>query len=206
MLEVRRKSTVLGSLLGFSIGFAVLFAAAETVTRAWWPDFVVGKNDELTSRGQRRLYGEMNGLPSRLPVPGWSPPADGARIVLVGDSITEGHGLAFEDTYVGILQRLFDALPDKGSLVVETAAAQGSNYEDNLERIFRIERARLSLVVYQFNYNDIVSVTRDELRRDRDTLESKFRRFRLQYLDRSAFLRVAQHVGGWAPAANDGKL
>lgn len=201
---VKRCVAALLSLVGVLAGMIAVFTIAETITRAWWPEFVTGRNDEVTSRGKRRIYGEIRGVPARLPSQGWEPEGGLRRLVFVGDSITEGHGLAFEDTYYGVLGRLVHAAAPQAGLVLETAAVQGSNYQDNLDRIRRLEIGPGDVVYYQFNFNDIVPVDRETLRKDRNSLAARFHRFRVEVLDRSAFLRVAQHLGGWLKTRTSG--
>lgn len=187
--------------IGLVMMTVVVFWICETLARAWAPEFAHGIFSEEVSRGKRRYFVTLNGVPVRISHPSMALENRPSDIVFVGDSITDGHGLAYEDTYYGQLQRTLDALSFAGSISVEAAALQGSNYVDNLSRITKMN-ASGRLIYYQFNYNDIVKFQKDELRAG--GLIGDFNRFRAKYLDRSVFLRIAQHVGGWLKTRTSG--
>jgi hypothetical protein len=158
-----RIATWLGNTFGILLACMLLFAAIESVVRAWLPEFVVGQNDEQTSRGKKRAFGLWGPVDVRLPSANADLGSGRRRIIFVGDSITDGHGLAFEDTYYGRLANMLAAIPSAADTAIVPNGVQGSNYVDNLERIERLPLDGVEAVYYQFNYDDVVPVRKAEL-------------------------------------------
>ncbi len=101
-----------------------------------------------TYRAERPSYVvdyEINARGLRGPEIG---PKTDSRLVVLGDSIPEGHGVAFEETFVSELDRTLDA----GGWSVVSAAMQGGSplhYAANLPRTLGLDPDAVLLVLYE---------------------------------------------------------
>jgi lysophospholipase L1-like esterase len=119
--------------------------------------------------------------------------ADDSRILFIGDSITYGYGISYDDTYHRKATRL---LEERGcNVVVHGLGRLHSNLGTLMasDRKFIIEDFDADLVVYQFNVNDVVLSHAPRKRHTGElTLKERFEKFRISYLNRSTLLKTVQ--------------
>ena len=110
-----------------------------------------------TERPSYRVRYDINSLGLRGPEIG---PKTKPRLVVLGDSVAEGHGVEFDQTFVAALGRSLSA----DNWEVTNAAIQGASpihHAANLERTLALEPDAVVLVLYE---NDL----RDDRARERD--------------------------------------
>ncbi len=131
------------------------------------------------------------------------------KIYIIGDSITKGFGLAYQDTFFGVAENMFEQnkndyefIPlsiyasrhgsEIGTLLESFKKYYSSNEEDNKKNNY---------LIYQFNYNDIFpnnfkNDQRPSYHNKDLTFKDKFvfwtAKFRYTYLNKSTFLAFLQ--------------
>ena len=124
------------------------------------------------------------------------------KIFFLGDSVTLGFGVGFQDTY-------FQKLNDKNNKYQILAA---SNLGVSSKDIFRIIDKNLTsflnkgdTLIYQFNFNDITirnqtDIKNRQIKDNESYLKNKLNKFanytqkiRFQYLSHSTFFKILQH-------------
>lgn len=151
------------------VSLGLVFGLCELAARAIYPEFARQLHTAELTAGKRRHMGRVLGLNTRLPAEGEEPKLEaGDRVVLViGDSVANGYGLSYFDTFWSLWQRRLD-LGGREEKVI-TLSGYGNNFIDNIDRIteaigvFRDRGVELAAVVYQFNFNDLLPVTRADL-------------------------------------------
>ena len=197
--------------------YIVLFAAptvtvlgmGEVLARAFFPQFKNQVTNERYSVGKRVYRDERLGLPVRVPNPKYGPnEVQTSKVILVfGDSISGGHGLAYEDIYWVKWQRLMNFEYSDPPEVIAVVAS-GNNFLDNLEQMraavakFKALHVHILGVIYQFNFNDITPYSKMDLLNlehvdsTRKNWWKALVRFRLEYLNESVLQRVMSHYIG----------
>ena len=118
-----------------------------------------------------------------------------------GDSITRGYGVKYTDTYFFHLKNFIEASGYRFNIF--SSSGYGSNLNNVIELIKKNKNIfkNNDLIVYQFNYNDVipekkisqgttlVKTKRSLFRR----LIGRFDNFRFTYLHKSTFFRVMTH-------------
>ena len=123
-------------------------------------------------------------------------------IWLFGDSVTNGYGLKYTDTYYYFLEKILKSNNENFNILAV------SEYGNNLENIVNVIENNLDIfknndyIVFQFNFNDILPEsyfkTKKKLIATKEpgffrNIISSFDPFRFEYLHRSTFLRVLTH-------------
>ena len=99
-------------------------------------------------------------LPVRIPVPGHTLTFDRPLLLVLGDSISHGYGMAYEDIYWAQLQRRLDLRLGARAPQIVSLSYGGNNLNDSRLAVQRFLAAapnsNITKIVYQFNFNDIV--------------------------------------------------
>ncbi|MHB8130907.1 MAG: hypothetical protein ACYDEX_18150, partial [Mobilitalea sp.] len=175
----------------------------------FFPEF---KNDIHSSNytaGKHQYYKDIFDSKFRVPTSDYRIDLDKNRnlILIFGDSITCGYGLDYEDIYWVQLQRKLDLYLQNPVRVIgiggyaETIIGSGQRIVSKINKIVA-SGIKIEYLIYQFNYNDILPYSRDDLfilskgKIDRQEWFIKIAKFRYEYLNKSVFLRVLQHYIG----------
>lgn len=144
----------------FIVSFSTLLilGALELTARLIYPEFSNHIHSFSQSLGHN-FYMAKN-LPVRISVPGIEPSFKPPLIIILGDSISHGYGMAYEDIYWVKLQRLLNLqLGDKAPTIVSLSYAGNSLDDSSLALRNFIQQypdVVISKIIYQFNFNDIV--------------------------------------------------
>jgi len=183
-----------------------LLGIGEILARAFFPQFKNQITNEEYTLGQRFHSSEMLGMRVRVPKPtDHTPRLKKNNVLLVfGDSISGGHGLAYDDIYWARWERLL-AFEYENPPEIVAIVAPGNNFVDNLNQIqhaiehFETEHVKIVGLVYQFNFNDIAPYSKQDLldlKHINTTHQDWWKaivRFRLNYLNHSVLQRVLSH-------------
>ena len=160
---------------------------------------------ERVSGGKNQFFSKFQDLNYRISKSGEKAVLTNNKktVWFIGDSVTNGFGLNFTDTYYFNLSKILE------SQGIELNFIATSNYGSNLYSAIDIFNKNKNLfndgdlIIYQFNYNDIIENPMTLLKNDKNNnisiiqkLINKTARVRYAYLNRSTFLRTLQHYGG----------
>ena len=133
-------------------------------------------------------------------------------IWLFGDSVSNGYGLKYTDTFFYILKKTLSSIKKEFNIF------SVSDYGNNLDNIYDIINDNNQIfqendyLIFQFNYNDIlpqsyldrgIGRARTEMNFFRKFV-SKFDTFRYNYLHQSTFFRVLTHYASVARRKTSG--
>ena len=115
------------------------------------------------------------------------------NIFFIGDSVTWGYGVEFNDTYY--LQ--FKKKIISNDINVHAGSNMGTSYSENLNFI-KNDLLKLlkpdDIVIYQFNYNDITPYDSEDIKIKQNTFLQKsfrtFQKFRYKYLNHSHLIKT----------------
>jgi len=196
-LSARRKWLLSALLLACVL---VGLGAIELAARALFPQMAGHVVSSSKTRNKNFHLQPFSGVKIRVPEPGYEFDAERAQRVLLvmGDSISFGFGLAFHDIYWQRWQRLFDLRSDEPIQVV-SPAYMGNNFANNTEAIRRFvalfSDREIVGIVYQFNFNDILPLRAEAIRAEVELspLQQALMAFRLKYLNLSVAQKVLAH-------------
>lgn len=183
-----------------------LLGVAEIAARLIYPEFQGHIHSATRTLGYRHYSADFHGFSIRVPHPGYRPVAGRPLFVVLGDSISNGYGMAYEDIYWVRLWRVVES-SSAADLEFLALSGYGNNLTDStkaLESLTGTAGVTVRFVLYQFNLNDITPYGRAELRNPRNegvVHQGLFRTlafWRYEYMNHSVFLRVAQHYAGMA--------
>jgi lysophospholipase L1-like esterase len=96
----------------------------------------------------------------RVPAPDYDPSFEKPLIIILGDSVSQGYGAAYEDIYWAKAQRLLRLQLGEQAPTIVSLSYIGNNLNDSTRvlRNFLIQhpKAIVEKVIYQFNFNDIL--------------------------------------------------
>src|SRR5262245_8072801 len=104
---------------------AVVLGTAEISARLAFPEFQGHLHSATKTLGVNRYISSFKGYLVRVPHPGYQPDARKPLFVVLGDSISNGYGMAYEDIYWVRLQRLA-VMHGAGDLEFLALAAYGN--------------------------------------------------------------------------------
>jgi len=200
------KMSALNAWIKLIVGVLVLVLAGEICCRAFFPEYKGHIVKKGTALGKKYRRVNCYGFDMRARHPGSCPvdltPND-TVVIVTGDSVAEGYGMAYDDTLWACWQRYMDL--ENIPLKIFPVSKAGHNYQDNFNEISRAikvlseNQVNIAAVVYQFNLNDLVPFTRKDIRQLKH-LESKnsfitnvtmkLVRLRHVYLNHSVMFRV----------------
>ena len=121
-------------------------------------------------------------------------------IDLIGDSVSKGYGLRYQDTFFSISESILNSMNYNLSII--PYAFSGTNLASNFEyfrEFFNNDYgSKKKFLIYQFNYNDVVPQTSSTINWQGQNLNFLQRlivysgKFRYKYLNRSALLTFIQ--------------
>ena len=136
---------------------------------------------------------------------------DKKSIWFLGDSITNGYGVNFEDTYYSIFKKEFNK-----DVNVYASSKYGYNFKNtfsNLNKTIIKHIKENDIVIYQFNFNDILEIAKKSSNIKNDDIPGKRKFisfindtniFRYKYLNHSTFFKVLQHYASIAVRKTNG--
>jgi len=196
-LSARKKALFSAILLVCAL---VGSGAIELLARALFPQMAGHIVSSTETRGKTFHVDATSGVKMRVPRPGHASDAAVARRVLLvmGDSISFGFGLAFHDIYWQRWQRMLDLREDDPIRII-SPAYMGNNFANNTESIRRFVELfadrEIVGIVYQFNFNDILPFRAEAIRDavQLTPLQQTLMEFRIRYLNLSVAQKVAAH-------------
>jgi lysophospholipase L1-like esterase len=178
----------------------IIFVVLELITRVTLPEYVNAYFNDTTTWGNpiylNHIWGHRVG-PDQVNAP-LKRTGNENRVLFIGDSVTFGYGIDYTEIYYEVAAR---QLEKSGCGAVIHGAAQ---YNTSLEKLmnsdlrnFILDGFGANAIVYQFNVNDLDTVNLIKKSAD-DPLSwrERFEKFRLSYLNRSAFLKFIQSWSG----------
>ena len=196
-LSARKKMLFTALLLACGV---IGLGTIELTARALFPHMAGHIISSTKTRNKNFHEKSISGVKRRVPQPDYEFDAETAQRVLLvmGDSISFGFGLAYHDIYWQRWQRMLDLRSDDPIQII-SPAYMGNNFSNNTESI----RHFLELyadkeivgIVYQFNFNDILPLRAEAIRASVELtpLQQTLMEFRLKYLNRSVAQKVAAH-------------
>lgn len=119
------------------------------------------------------------------------------RVLFVGDSVTYGYGVRYEDSYHEVAGRILERAGCR--TVVHGVGDTHTNLARLLEsrqRSLILDDFGADLVIYQFNVNDVgVRDLRKKSRPEEFTVRDRWEIFRISVIHRSALAKLVQSVG-----------
>jgi hypothetical protein len=182
----------------------ILAIGLEAAARLIYPEFQGHVHSRLQTMGVWQYTADMSGFPIRAPYPGYENDQTKPLLVVLGDSISNGYGSAYEDIYWAKLQRLM-SISDRSSVNVVSLAGYGNNLSNSvaaLKKLGSSHHSNIHGILYQFNQNDVTPYDREQLQHlgtesiVQDSLFKKFGAWRYEYLNRSVLVRVLSHYAG----------
>ena len=160
---------------------------------AWFKKFEInGQNVSFRYHSKKNPY-YNNNIDNKL--------VDSTNVFIFGDSVTGGFGVTYQDAFPYVAQELLHDTYSK-DLKIFSINRFGSNLRDVVFGISLMEEKlkKDDIVIFQFNYNDIVEVNYKPKKLKTPSEPPKFvivfNDFRKNYLNKSTFLRVLQHYAG----------
>lgn len=128
------------------------------------------------------------------------------NIWFLGDSVSAGYGEKFEDIYYNVLSKSLEEKGKKFNIIpIASYGNSSTDLANNLNKIKKYIKSN-DIIIYQFNYNDIVDINRSDINIEtrkhkvKDNLLTNIihstSKFRYKYLNHSVFLKVLQHYAG----------
>ena len=136
----------------------LLIASLELIVRLAYPEFSGHIHARTTSLG-KNVYMAAD-LPVRVPAPVYRLSFKTPIIVVLGDSVSHGYGIAYEDIYWQKVQRLLTLKFGDTAPTIVSLSYAGNDLGDSSaalrDFINRYPTVTIKDVIYQFNFNDIV--------------------------------------------------
>lgn len=176
----------------------------EISFRSIYPEFKGHTHSEKLTVGKKRHFANFYGFNIRSIKNQKEIKVDPEKelILVFGDSITGGYGHAYHDIWWKKLEELLKIRGLNYQFI--PIGGFGYNFVDNIENILTLLEKNLlknkkpKKIIYQFNFNDILHHRSSNLKQkiSKQSLWSKFSKFRYEHLNKSVFLRVIQYYGG----------
>jgi hypothetical protein len=203
---MKRLGGVIANAFLVIASLAVTFGLAELGARGAFPQFADQIHTRNLTAGKYRHMGTVLGFHTRLPAEEAElvPQANDRVVLVIGDSVADGYGLSYFDIFWSIWQRRLELEGRREKVVA--LSGYGNNFSDNAQRIidaigaFEERGIPIASVIYQFNFNDLLPITRADLQQwNREQpfwqrfkrRSGWFNRLRHEVLNHSVFLRVA---------------
>lgn len=203
--DITKKGGFIKNLITIIVITIVFFTVGEIIFRAFFPEYRNYILTENITYGKRKYQVSVPGGKMRARTENAQVELKkGDHAILVfGDSVSLGYGLAYEDIYWSYWQRMLDLEDSEKKIVV--LSAYGNNYVSNMSGIlkpvnmYKNRDIKIDGIIYQFNLNDIMPFTPEDLKayKHLQTKSSwitkviaKAANIRIRYLNRSVMLRV----------------
>mgnify|MGYP003584457410 CR=1 FL=1 len=149
---------LLKSALAMFLATLVFFGVLEALARFVYPEFRGHVHSATKTLGVN--YFLANEVPIRIPEPDFPIRFDRPMVIVLGDSISHGYGMAYEDIYWVRLARMTQL--ERGAKAPEfiSLSYYGNNLQDSVAQIEKFlnqhRQAEVRQIIYQFNFNDVV--------------------------------------------------
>jgi lysophospholipase L1-like esterase len=192
-----KKIAAWSKIIGINLSILLLiFCLLEVIVRFTAPDYVHAYFTEEVTRGHD-IYLQHTWKhrvrPDQVEQPLVRENKSDKRVLFVGDSVIFGYGIDYADTLQEIAAKTLDA--NGCNAFVHGVGRINSNLESLLAseyREFILDKFGADFIIYQFNVNDVVDPNGPGMPRvEHLTLREKFEKFRISYLNRSAFIKWA---------------
>jgi lysophospholipase L1-like esterase len=170
---MRALIKLITSLLTVTIGTFILFALLEVFARFMFPEFENHIHSEKKTLGIN--YFLSNDDTGRQPYPNHTSDLNRPSVVVLGDSISHGYGLAYEDIYWVRLQKILRLKQGANAPAFVSLSYAGNNLYDSIERLENFIQKHpdtsIKYILYQFNFNDLVpdAYSRKRLQTEKDS-------------------------------------
>jgi len=190
---------------------AFFFITLESAAQMFYPEFKDNIHSKSLSINKKRYFNKIYGIKQRISKhndkTNLSDNIDGT-IFIFGDSISEGYGQDYFDIWWVQLERFLKIRNLDYEII--SIAGMGNNFLDNLENLVDVtnkavtDKKNIKKIIYQFNYNDLQPQRSLDLKFSKsskkkfnfDNFKNKFNIIREKHLNKSVFLRTAQHYAG----------
>jgi len=164
------------SILASLLATLLFFAGLEITSRLWFPEFRGEIHTSEKTLGVNYFLSKY--VPGRVPYSDFLINLNKPLVLILGDSISHGYGQAYEDIYWVRLQRLMQL--ELGAQAPEfiSLSYYGNNLSDSTNELKTFfhehEEAKISEIIYQFNFNDIVpeAYSRAGLHKESDAIST----------------------------------
>lgn len=187
-----------------------LFLSIELFIYFLFPDFRENKvfytidNETNVVMGMKVHYKTYNGLRTRVKNENSKINFNHNNTVwIIGDSVTDGYGVEFDDVFYSVFNSY---LKKKGVKInIFPTSSYGDSASDNLDKFHKIKNLtnENDLIIYQFNFNDIVPFSNKNKHVSTKYDQNIFRdmidmtnKFRYKYLAHSVFFKFLSHHAG----------
>lgn len=137
----------------------LFFAGLEIAARLWFPEFRGQIHSAEKTLGMNYFLSKH--VPGRVPYPDYLNNLDKPLVLILGDSISHGYGQAYGDIYWVRLQHLMQLELGPKAPEFISLSYYGNNLNDSANELKKFiqkhEGVKISEIIYQFNFNDIVS-------------------------------------------------
>ena len=136
----------------------VFFGVLEVIARLVYPEFRGHVHSASKTLGVN--YFLAREVPVRIPEPGHPIRLDRPLVIVLGDSISHGYGMAYEDIYWVRLARMMRLELGPKAPEFISLSYYGNNLQDSVVQLEKFlgqhHQADVRQIIYQFNFNDIV--------------------------------------------------
>jgi lysophospholipase L1-like esterase len=148
----------LKSILSIVISTLVLFGVLEWLARVVYPEFKGQIHSVTKTLGVNYFLAEP--VPIRTPFKNAPIEFDKPLVIVLGDSISHGYGMAYEDIYWVRLERMVQLALGKQAPEFISLSYYGNDLQDSIVQLDKFlsqhDKASVKEIIYQFNFNDIV--------------------------------------------------
>lgn len=189
----------------------IFFTLFEIISRIYYPEFKDNINSKDLIMNKKRHYKKIYGYKYRASkfdkIINIDDHKDGT-ILIFGDSISDGYGHDYYDIWWKQLERFLKIKDLNYEILAITDF--GNNFQNNLDNLKNVtikakaDNKKIKKIIYQFNYNDLRPKSHDlkfivnskNSFFSFENIKKKFHTFRNEQLNKSVFLRTAQHYAG----------
>ena len=188
----------------------LLFLILEIFSRFLFTDFNensifinIDKNTRI-SKGIKTHFNKYEDIMVRVPYSNKKLEKKYKKTIwVIGDSVTNGYGVRYHETYYSFLDDLINSNDKKYNII--SNSFYGSDFGD----VKALVKGKIinygepnDILVYQFHYNDLTDIAKYQIKLDDTKLPfrgrldyfiNKSRNFRYEYLNRSTLIKVLNH-------------
>ena len=189
----------------------LFFLLFEIIFRLSYPEFKDDIHSSDRSINKKLHWHNFNDVSIRTTKSKEYSNAKDGFVLIYGDSVSGGYGLGYQDIW---WKQLENFLKIKNKYYNFTAITRyGSSAWDTIDSgkdfITKLKNNNIKPVkfIYQFNFNDIIPFRHSNIKYTEKSITEeegllkyiwfKFAKFRYEHLNKSVFLRVAQHYSGY---------
>ncbi len=145
-------------MLSVVLSTLVLFGVLELIARLSYPEFKGQIHSATKTLGVNYFLAQP--VPIRTPVKDAPIKLDKPLVIVLGDSISHGYGMAYEDIYWVRLQRMMQLALGVQAPEFISLSYYGNDLQDSIVQLEKFlgqhDKASVKEIIYQFNFNDIV--------------------------------------------------